>query len=93
MQVPELYVYTVMPFGLVNAPATFQATINHIFRDMLDRGVLEFMDEIVIHAPERPEHDEITLEVLESAHLVPGEESLWVCPPLSPAVLLLIYTL
>ena len=34
-----------MPFELVNAPATFQAMINHGFRDMLDQGALAFMDE------------------------------------------------
>ena len=31
-----LFEYTVMPFRLVNAPATFQSMINHIFRDLLD---------------------------------------------------------
>ena len=36
----SLYEYTVMPFGLCNAPATFQSMINDVFRDMLDVGVL-----------------------------------------------------
>lgn len=53
-----------MPFGLVNAPATFQAMINHIFRDMLDQGTLAFMDDIIIHAVEKEDHDKIGLEVL-----------------------------
>jgi hypothetical protein len=35
-----LYEYTIMPFGLYNAPATFQNMINHIFRDLLDLGWL-----------------------------------------------------
>src|SRR5436853_4401753 len=56
--------YTVMPFGLVNAPATFQSMINHIFRDMLDQGMLAFMDDIVAHAEDRATHDKIVLEVL-----------------------------
>ena len=59
-----LYEYTVMPFGLVNAPATFQAMMNTIFRDMLDEGTLAFMDDIMVHAAERQQHDEILLEVL-----------------------------
>lgn len=29
------YEYLVMPFGLVNAPATFQSTVNSIFRPLL----------------------------------------------------------
>ena len=53
-----------MPFGLVNAPATFQAMINHIFRDMLDQGTLAFMDDIIFHAVEKAQHYEIGLEVL-----------------------------
>ena len=59
-----LYEYTVMPFGLVNAPATFQAMINHVFRDMLDQGTVAFMDDIIIHAPDRPTLDDLTHEVL-----------------------------
>ena len=59
-----LYEYTVMPFGLVNAPATFQATMNTIFRDILDEGTLEFMDDIMVHAAECTEHVRILLEVL-----------------------------
>jgi hypothetical protein len=59
-----LFEYTVMPFGLVNAPATFQSMINHIFRDLLDQGVLAFMDDLLIHAADKDEHDRLVLEVL-----------------------------
>ena len=59
-----LYEYTVMPFGLMNAPATFQSMMNHIFRDMLDVGTIAFMDDILIHAETKKEHDCIALEVL-----------------------------
>ena len=54
-----------MPFGLVNAPAIFQSMINHIFRDMLDKGMIAFMDDIIAHAKTHDEHDEIILEVLK----------------------------
>jgi len=43
-----LYEYTVMPFGLCNAPSTFQSMINDVFRDMLDVGVIAYMDDIMI---------------------------------------------
>ena len=45
-----LFEYTVMPFGLMNAPATFQKMINSIFNDMLDQGMLAFLDDITIYA-------------------------------------------
>ena len=34
--------------GLTNAPATFQHHMNHTFRDMLDRCVLVFLDELEV---------------------------------------------
>ena len=54
-----------MPFGLVNTPATFQSMINHIFRDMLDKGMIAFTDDIIIHTKTCEKHDEIVLEVLK----------------------------
>jgi len=44
-----LYEYTVMPFGLCNASSTFQSMINDVFRDMLDVGVITYMDDILIY--------------------------------------------
>jgi len=38
-----------MPFGLCNAPSTFQSMINDVFRDMLDVGVIACMDDILIY--------------------------------------------
>lgn len=60
-----LFEYTVMPFGLMNAPATFQAMVNHIFRDMLDEGTLAFMDDIGVHHATPEWHDAMLLEVLQ----------------------------
>ncbi len=42
------YEYQVMPFGLVNAPAAFQALINDVLRDMLNRFVFVYLDDILI---------------------------------------------
>jgi len=60
----SLYEFLVMPFGLSNAPATFQDMINHIFRDLIDLGLLAYIDDLLIYAKTREEHDEIVKEVL-----------------------------
>jgi hypothetical protein len=60
-----LYEYTIMPFGLSNAPATFQNIINHIFQDLLDLGLIVYFDDILIYAETEEEHDYIVTEVLK----------------------------
>jgi transposase InsO family protein len=60
-----LYEFLVMPFGLMNAPATFQDMMNHIFRDIIDLGLLVYMDDLLIYAKTTEEHDNIVREVLK----------------------------
>jgi hypothetical protein len=60
-----LYKYTVMPFRLSNTPATFQNMMNHIFRDVLDLGLIVYLDDILIYAEIVEEHDHIIMEVLK----------------------------
>ena len=51
-----LYEWKVMPFGLCNAPATFQAMMDDLFYDILDEGVVIYLDDILIYAENMAEH-------------------------------------
>jgi hypothetical protein len=54
---PEgLYEYKVMPFGLANAPATFQRFIQHVLREYLDVFCFVYIDDILIFSKNREDH-------------------------------------
>jgi hypothetical protein len=51
-----LYEYKVMPFGLANAPATFQRFIQHVLREYLDVCCFVYIDDILIFLKTQEAH-------------------------------------
>ena len=66
------YEFTVVSFGLINAPAYFMNMMNKVFMEELDKFVVVFIDDILIYsetAEEHAEHLRIVLEKLRQNHL------------------------
>jgi len=57
--------YKVMPFGLVMAPATFQALMNKIIMEFFDHGVVIYLDDILIYAENIDDHLKLVQKVLD----------------------------
>ena len=68
---------TVMFFGLMNSPATFQAMMNELLRDLINTGkVAAFIDDVIIGTETEEEHDELVAEVIRRLE----ENNLYVKP-------------
>jgi len=59
------YEYKVMPFRLVNAPATFQTMMSKIGREFLDHGVVVYLDDILIDSKNMEDHIKLVQKVLD----------------------------
>jgi len=61
-----LFEPTVMFFGMTNSPATFQAMMNKILRDLINEGkVAAFVDNVLVGTKTEEGHDEIVEEILK----------------------------
>jgi hypothetical protein len=60
-----LYEYTVMSFGLTNAPAYFMYLMNKVFMEYLDKFVVVFIDDILVYSKNEEEHEEYLRLVLQ----------------------------
>jgi len=73
---------TVMFFGMTNSPATFQAMMNEILRDLINEGkVAVFIDNVLVRTETEKGYDEIVEEILrrleENDLYIKPEKCVW----------------
>ena len=71
-----------MFFGITNSPAMFQAVMNKILRDLINKGkVAAFVDDVLVGTKTEKGHDEIVEEMLrrleENDLYVKPEKCIW----------------
>ena len=63
-----LYELMVLPMGLTNARATFMQVMNNLFTDLLDCGVIVFLDDILVYSHTRDKHVQLLHTVFGKLH-------------------------
>ena len=79
-----LYQFNVMPFGLKNAPPTFQRLMNELFRDYLDEFVVIYIDDILVFSKtfeDHMRHLQIVFKILKEANLMIKLKKCKFCEP------------
>ena len=64
--------FTVMLFGLTNAPTTFMDLMHRVFQTYLDQFIVVFVDDILIYSQSKWEHEyhlRIVLQLLKDHQL------------------------
>jgi len=62
----RLFEPTVMFFRLTNSPATFQAIMNELLRDLINtRKVVVFIDDVIVGTEDEEGHDELVAEIVK----------------------------
>ena len=68
---------TVMFFGLTNSPATFQAMMNELLRDLINiEKVAAFIDNVIVGTNNEERHDELVVKIVKRLE----ENNLYVKP-------------
>lgn len=61
-----LFEFNRMPFGLCNAPATFQRAMDRILREFSNIFVMPYLDDIIIYSKDAESHKEHVTKILET---------------------------
>jgi len=60
------YEPTIMYFGLMNSPATFQAMMNNLFWDLINKGdTTTFINDILVATDTEEDHNKLVEKVLK----------------------------
>ena len=62
----EHFEFTVLPFGLTNAPTTFMDLMHRAFQPYLDQFVMVFIDDILIYSLSEDEHEDHLRIILQA---------------------------
>jgi len=61
----DTYSYARIPFGLKNVGATFQIAMDHDFKDLIGKFMVDYQDDIIVHSNIREEHINNLRQVFE----------------------------
>lgn len=79
-----LFQYKVMPFGITNAPGSFQQLMEIVLRKLMDKGVFIYIDDILVIGATYEEHiellDQVFLALLNAGLSVNWEKSVFLKP-------------
>jgi hypothetical protein len=50
------YTYRKMPFGLINAGATFQRAMEISFRGLINHSVVVYLDDVIVYSKKKDDH-------------------------------------
>lgn len=59
------YEYSIMPYGLTRAPATFQSVMNHVLAPLIRKCVVVLIDDILIYSKTLGEHIQHVQQVFQ----------------------------
>jgi len=75
------YEFTVIPFGLTNAPVAFMDLMNRVFRPYLDKFIMVFIDDTLIYSKDSKEHVDylrMMLQTLRKASTLWQIKEVWI---------------